>query len=127
MRQIQACQELTLNLFQTIWDTALRRPLRGSIRNRDSGPGALGVLIALCLVLLLLLTVVHAAQAHALASDADHCPVCVAMHSVLPLLIMLVAILLIRLRVAALTLDEVRVIIRYWHPDLFTRPPPIGC
>lgn len=119
--------QLPPTMFQTIRDTALRRPLGHSGRNRDRGLHTRGVVIALCLVLLLLLAVVHVAHAHALDSDADHCPVCIAMHSVLPLVVMLVAVLLVSIRVAAPTLREVRAIIRYWHPDLFTRPPPTGC
>jgi hypothetical protein len=83
--------------------------------------------IALCLILLMLLAVVHVAHAHSSDSDADHCPVCIAMHSVLPLVVMLVAVLLVRIVVAAPALLEVRAIIRYWHPNLFTRPPPAGC
>jgi len=90
-------------------------------------PSASGAVVAVCLVLVMLLAVVHVAHAHSAASDADHCPVCIAMHSVLPLVVMMVAVLLVRIGAAATVLLDVRAITRYWHPTLFTRPPPAGC
>jgi hypothetical protein len=74
----------------------------------------------------MLLSVVHVAHAHSSDRDADHCPLCIAMHSVLPFIVMVVAVLLVRIRTAAPLLFEVLVIARYWHPTLFTRPPPAG-
>jgi hypothetical protein len=38
-----------------------------------------------------------------------------------------VVILLVRLNAPAPPLLEARAVIRYWHPTLFTRPPPSGC
>jgi len=78
----------------------------------------------LCLALVVLLAVTQVAHAHASDSDADHCPLCIAMHSVVPLVMALVAILLVRVGTATPVLLEVRRIVRYWHPTLFTRPPP---
>lgn len=80
-----------------------------------------------CLVLIALLAVVQVMHVHASANDADHCTLCVAMHSVVPIAIMLITIVLIKIDVLAPGLLEVRVIARYWHPTLFTRPPPAGC
>ena len=88
---------------------------------------ALRVAIAVCLALLLLLAVVHVAFAHSVDTDADHCSLCIAMHSVVPFLVMIVAVLLVRIGTAAPVLLETRTIIRYWHPTLFNRPPPAGC
>lgn len=82
--------------------------------------------IAVCLVLLMLLAIVHVAIAHSVDADADHCPLCIAMHSVAPILVMMVAILLIRIRTAAPVLLEDCAHVRNWHPTLFTRPPPDG-
>jgi hypothetical protein len=85
------------------------------------------VATVLCLVLLAFLAVAQVMHVHASASDADHCTLCVAMHSVVPLVIMLVTVVLVRIGTPALALLEVRVIVRYWHPTLFIRPPPAGC
>jgi hypothetical protein len=64
---------------------------------------------------------------HPVESDADHCPLCIAMHSVVPLAVMVVVVVLVRFGTAAPVLLETHTIIRYWHPTLFTRPPPPGC
>jgi hypothetical protein len=85
------------------------------------------VAAVLCLALVVLLAVAQVTHVHASASDADHCPLCVAMHSVVPLVMMLVAVLLVWVGNPVPVLLEVRMIVRYWHPTLFTRPPPAGC
>lgn len=71
----------------------------------------------------LLVQVVHV---HASESDADHCPLCIVMHSAAPVAVMVAVILLIKLDTPAPALLEVRTQKRYWHPTLFTRPPPAG-
>jgi hypothetical protein len=80
-----------------------------------------------CLVLLALLAVAQVTHVHAVGSDADHCPLCVVMHSVVPFVVMAAGIVMIRLGTAAQPPLEVRTICRYWHPTLFNRPPPAGC
>jgi hypothetical protein len=79
-----------------------------------------------CLVLLALLAVIQVTHVHASDADADHCTLCVVMHSVVPLVIMLVTVVLVRIETPALLFLEVRAIARYWHPTLFIRPPPAG-
>jgi hypothetical protein len=76
------------------------------------------------LVLLLLIAVAHAAIGHPFAGDADHCTLCVAAHSLVPIGLLAVAEVLIRLRSPASELMEERAVVRYWHSALFTRPPP---
>jgi hypothetical protein len=46
---------------------------------------------------------------------------------VAPFVIMAVVMALIRIGTHAPDLPEVQAVIRYWHPNLFTRPPPAGC
>jgi hypothetical protein len=87
----------------------------------------LWVAVAVCLVVLMLLAVVHAAIGHSADTDADHCPLCVVMHSIVPFLVMLVAVLLVRIETASLAFLEIQAIIRFWHSSLFTRPPPLSC
>ena len=57
----------------------------------------------------------------------DHCPLCVAMHSVVPFVVMVAAVVLVKIGTATPVMRETRTIIRYWHPTLFNRPPPAGC
>lgn len=90
-------------------------------------PGFLPTVAVLCLVLLALLVVAQVAHVHAAASDADHCQLCTAMHSVVPFVVYVVGVLLVRIGTMALTPREVRTICRNWHPTLFSRPPPAGC
>jgi hypothetical protein len=87
----------------------------------------LQAVMAVCLILLILLAVVHVAFAHSIDTDADRCPLCIVMHSVLQLLVMMVAVLLIRIATATTAWIEICLIVRYWHPTLFTRPPPASC
>lgn len=97
------------------------------LRNdRRLKPSALKMVAVVGLVLLALLAVAQITHVHAVGSDADHCPLCISMHSVVPFLVMIVAVLLVRIETAALVLLEIRAIVRYWHPILFTRPPPAG-
>ena len=83
--------------------------------------------IGVCLIILMLLALVHMAVGHSVNADADHCSLCVVMHSVVPFLVMMVAVLLVRIESAAPVLLEIQVITRFWHSSLFTRPPPISC
>jgi hypothetical protein len=85
------------------------------------------VATVVCLFLLVLLAVIQVAHVHASDCDADHCTLCAVMHSVVPIVIMLVTVFLVRIGTPAATILEVRAITRYWHPTLFMRPPPVGC
>jgi hypothetical protein len=89
--------------------------------------GALPVITVLCLVLLALLTVMQVAHMHPLESDADHCPLCIAMHTAAPVAVVAAVVVLVQVETSAPVILEVPRIIRYWHPTLFTRPPPAGC
>ena len=77
-----------------------------------------------CLIFLALLTVIQITHIHASDSDADHCTLCVAMHSVVPIVVMVAAVVLVKIEITAPVFLEVSAIVRYWHPTLFTRPPP---
>jgi hypothetical protein len=79
----------------------------------------------LCLVLLTLLAVVQVAHMHPLESDADHCSLCIAMHSAAPVAVMAAAVVLVRMGSPA-PAAEARAVVRHWHPKLYTRPPPTG-
>ena len=76
-----------------------------------------------CLVLMALLAVVQVAHVHPLEGDADHCPLCIVMHAVVPVLAAAAIIILVQVGTPTSAFST-RAIIRTWHPTLFTRPPP---
>lgn len=80
-----------------------------------------------CVILLALLAVIQVMHVHASDTDADHCTLCIAMHSVVPIVIMSVTIALVRIGIPLAAILEVRPVTRFWHHTLFTRPPPAGC
>ncbi len=84
------------------------------------------MLLLVCLALLAILTVAQVAHVHANASDADRCPLCIVLHAAVPVVASVAAIILVEAEVAAPVL-ELRAVTRYWHPQLFTRPPPACC
>ncbi len=106
---------------EDVWLTGIHVQLR---RDRHSKLFTLRATAVVCLVLLVLLAVAQVTHVHAAGSDTDHCPLCIAMHSVVPFVIMVATVVLVRIGTAALVLLETRTVIRYWHPNLFTRPPP---
>ena len=71
--------------------------------NRYPTPSALKTVAVVCLVLLALLAVAQVTHVHAVGSDADHCQLCIAMHSVVPFVVFVVAVLLVRIGNAAPT------------------------
>jgi AhpD family alkylhydroperoxidase len=78
-----------------------------------------------CLVLLALLSVAQVAHTHQGVSDADHCPLCIAMHTAAPATAAAALIALVQVA-RAVPIPEVRGVTRNWQPQLFTRPPPMG-
>ena len=79
----------------------------------------------MCLALLAILTVAQVAHTHANAGDADHCPLCIVLHTAVPVAVTAAPVILVKIEVAT-PVFEVREIARQWHPQLFIRPPPIG-
>jgi uncharacterized membrane protein len=79
-----------------------------------------------CFFLMALLAVVQVAHIHPQESDADHCPLCIVMHTAAPVVVAAAVVVLVKIEVQA-TVFEARAVIRHWHPKLFTRPPPAGC
>jgi hypothetical protein len=77
----------------------------------------------ICLVLLTLLTFVQVAHVHPAATDADHCPLCVVMHSAAPVAAVAAAILFVR-GSAPVPVRTVHAVVRRWHCTMFNRPPP---
>jgi len=108
-------------------DVALTN-LRAHLQNdRRRKPITLGTVAVVCLVLMTLLAIAQVTHVHAIGSDADHCQLCVAMHSLVPSVVLLAAVTLVRICTVAPPLHEIFTAIRYWHPTLFSRPPPASC
>ncbi|MGA2561075.1 MAG: hypothetical protein ABSF17_15490 [Terracidiphilus sp.] len=84
---------------------------------------ALPLMTIVCLLLLALLTVVQVAHVHSVETAADHCPLCIAMHSAAPVAVTAAVVILVPMERPAPELSAPN-ITRHWHPQLFTRPPP---
>lgn len=95
-------------------------------RERRAKPRALPWATVVCLVLLALLAVVQVAHMHPVDGDADHCLLCIVMHTAAPVAVLAAVVVLVQMerRTPAF---EARTVTRHWHPKLFTRPPPAGC
>jgi hypothetical protein len=100
--------------------TGIKTHFRGKLNGR---PGSWPVVSVVCLVLLALLTVVQVAHIHPVESDADHCPLCIVMHTAAPVAVTVAAVVLVPLETTTPVFKPLAVV-RYWHPHLFTRPPP---
>ena len=92
-------------------------------KTRRSTPRRSAVATVVCLALLALVAVIQVAHVHPLVTDADHCPLCIAMHAVAPVVAPAAVIILLLVGTPALILEP-RAILHHWHPSLFTRPPP---
>jgi hypothetical protein len=100
--------------------TGLHTWMRSTHRAR---PAAYAVVVLVCVALLVLLTFMQVAHVHSVNTDADHCPLCVALHTAAPLAVAAAIIVLVEMA-AFLAQVEVRPIHAQWQPQLFIRPPP---
>jgi len=89
-------------------------------------PRALRVVTILCLVLLVLFAVAQVAHVHSDETAADHCPLCISMHSAAPVEAAQVATVLVQVGVSA-PLVETETVVRHHDSKLFIRPPPADC
>ena len=103
--------------------TGLQAQIRGDGRRK---PGALPAVTVVCLVLMALLAAVQVAHMHSLESDADHCPLCIVMHTAVPVVVAAAVVVLVKIEAHAPVYEALEVV-RHWHPKLFTRPPPASC
>ena len=92
-------------------------------RTSERSPWAVRATSLICLVLLALVTFVQVAHVHPAATDADHCPICVVMHSAAPVSVVAPAIVFVR-ATAPVPVPVLHSVVRPWHCTLFNRPPP---
>jgi hypothetical protein len=83
----------------------------------------LPLVTVVCLLLLTLLAVVQVVHVHTVDTDADHCPLCIVLHTAAPVAVASPAVVMVQFR-TNLPVFEAHTVTRHWHPKLFTRPPP---
>lgn len=86
-------------------------------------PGFMPAVAVLCLVLLAMLGVAQVAHVHPDQTDADHCQLCIVMHTVVPVAAAAAVIVIVQLGASAPQADPI-VIARQRQIRLFIRPPP---
>lgn len=94
-----------------------------SSRSRSSRSRTIRVGAVVCIVLFALLSLMLIPHVHQTPSDAEHCALCITMHTVVGVTIAIAAIVLVRLGIARAFVQTAEYV-RYWHPQLFIRPPP---
>lgn len=106
--------------------TGFRSHLNSDLRSRGGSRGHLMVAIAgLCLVLLAMLAVAQATHLHANETDADHCQLCIVMHTAVPAVAAVAIIVMVQLGALAPVAEPVFVL-RKRQIRLFIRPPPVS-
>jgi len=106
--------------------TALQRFRSQWFGKRGRATGFLPVVATVCLVLLALLAVAQVAHLHADQTDADHCQLCIVMHTVVPVAAAAAVIVIVQLGASAPQAEPV-LIARQRQIRLFIRPPPASC
>jgi len=81
------------------------------------------VVVFVCLALLAVLTFIQVAHVHSVNTDADHCPLCIVLHTAAPVAVAAAIIVLVELEVFT-PVAVVRSVGSIWQRQLFIRPPP---
>ena len=96
---------------------------QGLKRVSERKPWAVRATSLICLLVLTLLTFVQVVHVHPTDTYADHCPICVVMHSAAPVAAVATAIVFVRAAVP-IQVPVMHTVVRPWHCTLFNRPPP---
>lgn len=102
----------------------MSEPKAKSIGNRARS-GFLPFIAAVCLILLAILSIAQVAHLHPNQTDADHCQLCIVMHTVAPSATAVVAVIFVRLGASVFPAEPL-LIIRQPQFRLFSRPPPVS-
>src|ERR1700678_839688 len=97
--------------------------IHGELRMKRAGLWAARATSIVCLLLLTWMAFIQVTHVHPVASDTDHCPICVAMHSAAPAAVVVEPIQLVS-GPETLPVPVTRSVIRRWPFTLFNRPPP---
>ncbi|SPE20197.1 exported hypothetical protein [Candidatus Sulfotelmatomonas gaucii] len=84
------------------------------------------VLVGLCLILLALLSVAQVGHLHSNPTDADHCQLCIVMHTLVPVAQLATAIIMVQLGASAPKVEPTLTACQFLSP-IFIRPPPASC
>lgn len=127
-RALSDCKSLQARLQSVYSSKVGMGPMEFHSENRlnratADKPWALRATSFVCLLLLTLVTFVQVAHAHPAAADADHCPICVVMHSAAPVAVVAAAIIFVRASVPV-PVPVLHTVVRPWHCTMFNRPPP---
>jgi hypothetical protein len=76
-----------------------------------------------CLVLLVLLAVTQVAHFHTDPAAADHCPLCIVMHSAVPVSVAAAVVVLVQVGTSTFQQEPVAALCKS-QTRLFIRPPP---
>ena len=95
---------------------------------RGDGRGRKGfwTVAVVCLALMALLTAVQLTHLHTSATDADHCALCIAMHSAAPVAATAALVVLVRMK-ERVAVAEARATSRRRFSRLVSRGPPGSC
>jgi Na+/proline symporter len=88
--------------------------------------GILPVVAMVCLVLLAMLAVAQVTHLHSNDADADHCQLCIVMHTVVPVAATAAVIVIVQLGASTPQAEPI-VVARQRQIRLFIRPPPVSC
>jgi hypothetical protein len=91
--------------------------------DRHARPRAFVAVVFVCVALLALLAVIQVAHVHSVDTDADHCPLCIVLHTAAPVAAAALAIVLVQIE-AVTAVVAIRPVATIWHSQLFIRPPP---
>jgi hypothetical protein len=100
--------------------TGLNTWMRSDRRVR---PRAYAAVVLVCVALLALLTVIQVAHVHSVDTDADHCPLCIVLHSAAPVAAAALAIVIVQIEAVSPAL-AIRPVGTIWRRQIFIRPPP---
>lgn len=92
---------------------------------RGPRPGFMPAVAVLCLVLLAMLAVAQVAHVHPDQTDADHCQLCIVMHTLAPVAAAAAVIVIVQLGASAPQAEPI-VIAHKRQIRLFIRPPPVS-
>jgi len=114
----------SVNVGTNFMDTGSEKRLkRSGDRNPQRRLWTARAVSLVCLLLLAVVTFVQVAHVHPAASDADNCPICVVMHSAVPVAVVAAAIVFVTAS-SPVPVPIVHSVVRPWHCTLFNRPPP---
>jgi len=95
-------------------------------RERGARLGILQGVAMVCLVLLAMLAVAQVTHLHSNDADADHCQLCIVMHTVVPVAATPAVIIIVQLGASTPQAEPI-VVARQRQIRLFIRPPPATC